>query len=259
MHLPSYAKPVSEESHQIRLLLVGAPGSGKTYTTLSTFPNPLCIDADRGLQNKDIKKLNPNSIPFYDKSVRKAMAPGKFRESPNFGNMADQLTTFLTVEGPKFSADQTLIFDSGSSIADNVSKDLWATCPVTKEREPDGFKYWESWAIWWTGFCDKLKELQCHVVLTMHEEEIRDRQTGRILKYDWILPGKMFSFRMPQFFTDVFRQVANTKETVAGSGKYDREFLWQVLPDDKFSAKTRMNTDRKFVPATYKSFDQYKA
>jgi hypothetical protein len=58
----------------------------------------------------------------------------------------------------------------------------------------------------------------------------------------------------------VYRQIGTSKETSAGSGKFKRDFKWQVLPDDKFPfCKTRMNTEDKFVPATYKSFDQYKA
>jgi len=259
MYTPKHASTeVSSSSKQIRLLLMGIPGSGKTYSTVTTFPNPVVLNVDNNCDNRDILALKPIIIPFYKPEVRQAVSPGTFKKGKPC--MADSISIWLNTEGSQLTSEQTLIIDSVSTIADGVSEDLWATVPIGKDGEPNGFVYYDLWADWWCGFCTILKDkLQCNVVMIMHEEEIRDKETGRVLKYEWLLEGKKFSPRMGQFFTDVFRASVLTKES-GGTEKpqVERVFRWQVMPDDKFpQCKTRLNTKEKFVPATYKSFKEY--
>jgi len=259
MYTPKHASTeVSSSSKQIRLLLMGIPGSGKTYSTVTTFPNPVVLNVDNNCDNKDIIALKPVMVPFYKPEVRKAISPGTDKKDRT--NMADALTTWIHTEAVQLTSEQTLIIDSLSTIADGVSTDMWKITPSGKSGAPDVFWFYDKWAEWWCGLCTILKDLLvCNLVVIMHEKELRDKETGRVLKYDWILEGNKFSPRMGQFFTDVFRASVLTKES-GGTDKpqVERVFRWQVMPDDKFpQCKTRINTKEKFVPATYKSFKEY--
>lgn len=267
MHTPSYAKPLElKTTLPIRLLLVGIPGSGKTYSTASTFPNPIVFDVDNGLQSKDIRALNVPSISMWNPALRAEMqaslkptsVPKHYSKFINLPGMAGLMIKFMLVEGPKFTPDQTIIFDSISTISDAVEADLWEITPLGKDKQPDGFWFWDAWADWWCQFSTLVTELKCNVVVTAHEAEVRDSETGRVLAYKWMLAGQKFSPRLSQFFTDTFRQLCEVKEDIA-TKKVTKTYSWQVLPSPQFPyCKTRMGVNSMSVPATYKSFDLYK-
>jgi len=171
-------------------------------------------------------------------------------------NQAGAIDVFLHKEAPFFGENQTLVFDSMSTIGDSVADNLWNKAPKSKTGEPDGYWFWDEWSSWWLSFCTKLMRLRCNVVVICHEQEIRDAETGRVLAYKWMLKGKDFSPRLGQFFTDVFRMTR--KSTEQPGGKVAEEYLWQVKPDDKFPfCCTRMSVDTKFVQANYTSFEKY--
>ncbi len=241
---PGTLKTSVIEQPQIRLLLVGPPKSGKTFSAAS-FPAPTFIDFDSGLTSKELRDKNLDFLPFYDEAFIK----DKLKQQ----NRPNALTWFLTTEAPKFGPGQTLVFDSASTIADAVSDSLWKQAPLGKDGNKDGFWYWKQWATWWRGFAGQLLTLKCHVVLTAHEQEIRDGETGRVLSYKWMLPGQEFSPRLGQFFSDVVRQVKTS--TVSTDGKASANYQWQVVGDNLFPfACSRMKTDTKFVKADYSSF-----
>lgn len=236
----------SESSGQVRLLLMGPPKWGKTWSAL-TFPNPVVLDFDRGLTNPP---ANTIYIPFWNKDFVKTQL------KQVAGCPITALTQWLNTEAEKLSEDQTLFIDSLSTLADSLTDVLDKRTPVSKNGEKDGFWFWKEWSVWLRNFCVKLQQLRCNVVVTCHEEEIRDSETGRVLSYKWMLKGKDFSARLSQYFTDVFRQTRIGVESAAGPDKTVKyNYYWQVAADSTFPlCCTRIKTSKKMLPATYSSF-----
>jgi len=229
---------------QRRVLLMGPPKSGKTYSTVTTFPNPFVLDFDRGLT--EIKEPIQH-LPLYSE---------EFFKKPGIVGQAkiNYLTKFLKEEASKFTTDQTLVVDSLSTLCDMLAIDLERLSPADSKGVKDGFWFWKKWSEWLRDFCIALNGLTCHVVVCCHEQEIRDADSGRVIGYKWLLKGQDFSPRLSQFFTDTIRQ---TRITTDGPDKTVKvEYLWQIQPDGLFPlCATRMNTNKKFVPASFKSFN----
>lgn len=247
---PQATKPDLASQPQIRLLLVGIPKSGKTFSTVTTFPNPVVADLDNGYTAADLRALQLPSLEFYNPEWLKKHYSGM--------SAANAFNKFLADEAPKLTRDQTLVIDGLSSLADAVRDHLDKITPKGKDGNPDGFWFWKQWSIWFQQFCVRLTTLKCHVVLIAHEQEIRDSETGRVLSYKWLLQGQEFSHRLSQFFTDVFRQTRTTKELVKPGPitEVTSTYEWQIAPDTKFPyCCTRMSSPAKFVPASFKSFN----
>lgn len=251
MHIPTSAtKPDLASQPQIRLLLVGIPKSGKTYSVATTFPGVVVADIDNGYTAADLRKLQLPTLNFYDPEWVKKHYNGK--------SAANAFTDFLLQDATKMTREQTLVIDGLSSLADAVRDHLDKITPKGKDGNPDGFWFWKQWSIWFQQFCVRLTTLKCHVVLIAHEQEIRDSETGRVLSYKWLLQGQEFSHRLSQFFTDVFRQTCTATETVKPGPvtEVTKKYEWQIAPDTKFPyCCTRMASNAKFVPATFKSFN----
>lgn len=253
MHLPTYVMDTSTKvTPQIRLLNTGIPKSGKTESAI-TFPGPLVLDYDNGLTSPRLRDKKIANLPMYDPAFIKKNWGGLVTNTKR--GVADATLQFLRTEGMKMSADQTLIFDTLSTFADALEADLWAITPLGKDKQPDGFWFWDAWGTWWCDFCTLLTQLPCHVVVNAHEAEVRDAETGRVLSYKWMLAGQKFSPRLSQFFTDVFRQTVITEDLPGPEKRVKETYMWQVKKDQLFPyCCTRIDTDKKFLPATYGSF-----
>lgn len=245
-YIPKFAQNCADikQSSQRRLLLVGQMKSGKSYSSVTTAPKPFVVDFDNSLQNEDIKRLNPPCFPAFTLAGASAKV--------------NALEAFMRDDLPRFASEQTVIFDSLSTIADAVRTYLDAKTPLGKDKNPDGFWFWKNWAIWFCQFATRLTEVKCNIILIAHEQEVRDSETGRILAIKWLLQGQEFSPRLGAFFTDIFRQTRTTKPDPNKPGHVVETFEWQVKSDDKFMCNTRMNTTQKFVPASWKSFELFK-
>src|SRR5947207_118056 len=97
---------------QLRVGLMGDPGTGKTYSAL-TFPNPILAEFDHGLTafcGKDI-----TVIPFYDSSwVTEYGFPRK--DNTKQPNRRNAFIKWLNTEAIKLEEGQTLIIDSWTSV-----------------------------------------------------------------------------------------------------------------------------------------------
>lgn len=238
MYKPDILVSSDNTNKHIRLLLVGPPKWGKTYSVVKTFPNPIVVDFDNGLTA--IKGVDV--APFYDDEWLKKMLPGTIMKS-------NALIQFLLKHATQLSSDQTLVLDSLSTITDELNRDLTKLQPKGKDGKPDGYWYWNQWGDWLRGFCIILTTLKCNVVLIAHEVEVRDGEDGKLTGYRWLLDGKKFSPRLSQFFTDVFRQTKETKEV---AGKVIETYKWQVKQTTLFPyANTRMTCDTLYIPADY--------
>jgi len=245
MYTPPNTQLSSEikSSKQRRLLLMGPPKWGKTWAAL-TFPNPIVIDFDRGLT--EIKTPVP-ALPFWDDEWCKKTFASQTKKM-------NMLTAWLKTEGMKLGEDQTLVFDSLSTISDVLAIELEAATPTNKAGEKDGFWFWKEWSNYLRSLHVLINSLKCNVVMCCHEQEIRDSETGRVTAYKWLLKGQDFSARLGQYYTDVFRQTKLSKEN-AQDKTVSCEYVWQVQPDNMFQlCCTRIQTNKKFVPATFASF-----
>jgi hypothetical protein len=183
-------------------------------------------------------------MTLYDDEYCKKHFPGKRK--------ANIVTEFLKTEAPKFSNEQTIIFDSLSTLGDAVAADLKAVTPNGKDGQMDGFKFWDLWGNWLLEFHTMLAKLQCTIVVCCHEQEIRDSETGRVIGYKWNLAGEKFSNRLGQFYTDCIRQTRVSKDNPDKTVTHT--YSWQVQADSLFPlCKTRVSTLQKFVAADYKS------
>jgi hypothetical protein len=253
MNLPQYVQKTSAtDPKQIRLLLVGPPKYGKTWAS-TTFPNPIFLDIDNSFTSAELSKMGLNVIPLHDPAFRK-------KHWPADSKLSSCVVAAIKDLASKLDGTSTIVLDSMSSISNVVEDELWLRVPVGKDGKPDGYAFWEMWADWWCGLCILMTQYTCHFVLTAHEAEIRDGDNGKIVGYRWLLPGQKFSPNMSSYFTDVFRQTRETKETGIGLTRTVQDvYMWQVRGDSKYNyCCTRMKTDKMFLPATYKSFDLYK-
>lgn len=259
MPLPNYAiKTSTEIDPQIRLLLVGPPKSGKTFAA-ATFPNPLYVDFDNGLTATELRALQLAQLPFYSEEWVRTQYKSLHPSPTSPFKPASAFVQFInSVDVQKMTIEDTLVIDSLSTLSDAVKAELAVNTPKGKDGNPDTFWFWREWSNWFCAFCTKLKSFKCHVVLLAHEQEIRDNETGRVTSYKFCLQGQEFSPRLPQFFTDIYRQ---TKESRQIPGQVDKlkmqveeSYLWQVKTTPQFLACSRMNTKQLYMPATFKSF-----
>tara|TARA_R110000803_G_C11989475_1_gene321910 strand:+ start:13391 stop:14188 length:798 start_codon:yes stop_codon:yes gene_type:complete len=259
MYQSTFAEPLNKDDKTIKLALVGPPGSGKTYSALTTFPNPILVDLDNNLPT-ELQDKGYNTIKLWDEDWRKAKFGAKG------ARVLSSLIEFMTKEGRFFTEEQTLIFDSVSAINDHLEADVESDTP----RQPEGdrnFRYWKAHQMWLSMFLQAVRALSCNVVVICHEDELRDPNTNMIKARRIQLPGKKTSPRLPSFFNNVFRQVRIAlpvkkqpiipapKTGAKESEQYNIAYLWLIKPYDNFDiARTTIVTDKKMVMATYKSF-----
>ena len=93
----------------MRVGIQGFGGTGKTWAAL-TFPNPIVLNLDRGL-GAHIGRSDVLEIPFYSQTFCKSMLP-KYA----YSDLKEIILLWLRSEGMKLSPEQTLIFDSNTSL-----------------------------------------------------------------------------------------------------------------------------------------------
>ena len=210
---------------QVRMGLIGTPGTGKTTAAL-TFPNPIVLDFDR------ICPPGALSIPFYDRDTRRKWL--KAKSAIDYGPR-DGLIDFLKYEAPKFGPETTLIVDSWTSFMNmfdtwqeaNKESIYWSV----KKNEVDGRALHGDRLTLAVEFATAIKELRCNIIVTMHEIIERDKDGNPLSSIKPIMKGQ-FADQMALHLTAFFRQLQSPK-WAGNSGYY-----WKVKPDDVFKPKT---------------------
>jgi hypothetical protein len=191
--LADTSTPLNELPTQpIRLGLLGAPGVGKTWSSLS-FPNPLIWNLDNKLQA--YQTVHPGAVIPVINPTRELIAgilkisnrlAEKKADDPNYPpNVIEGFKKWLDVFGPELLPNTTLIIDSWSSLMNWFEIQLehsWEKA-YTRSGEEDGFKYWARLKKYCGDVTTKLKTLPCNVVITIHEQQERDendRLTGKL-------------------------------------------------------------------------------
>lgn len=261
MYIPELSNNMEAVSFpQIRLLLQGEPGTGKTYSAL-TAPNILDLDLDNGLTahagRKDVIQVPVFSDVWCEKFCD---AQGLQIRSQNPGsiNRRDIIKYWLDREGRKLEAGQTLIVDSWTTLQEAFDRQTRLEPVYTKTRGIDEYAFWDRKMDYSEELCNMFCELQCHVIVTTHEYNERDKITGKIMtKYQPLMQGK-FITKFKKYFTDCFRCVVADKLDSGGnpivttlhdgSKRIESEYFWQTKGNDLFDAKRRLNTIPDLIP-----------
>lgn len=256
------AIPLAEiEVAPIQLGLQGPPGSGKTTAAL-TFPNPVVLDFDKGLQ-AHVGREGARTVPFYSADWVLSYMGGKFKPTLQGAtpNRRDALKHWLDNEARKLRADETLILDSWSAVQDAFDMETRLVPRHTKKGEIDDYAFWDDKIEYARYIFVTLQGLRCHSIVTFHETKVRDPKNGILLeKIEPLMQGK-FVARIKQFFSDYYRCSCESSDTkdAAGKAAVKHNYLWQVNSNSMFDAKRRaLKTDLVFVPASYQSFVTFK-
>lgn len=260
---------------QFRVGLQGGPKTGKTYAA-TRFPNPVVVNFDRGLTGHIGENIL--DIPFYNPSFVDQYAKREGSQAPP--NKKDALLVWLFKEGPKFSPEQTLIFDAitGIEAAHNTQYNLapW----ITKNGKVDEWGIYKSNNQYFSDLGDLMKSLQCNVVMIAHETPDRDKNGDLNGLVRPLLAGQAGD-KIASFFTDWFRCRALGKPTTPeqtekakkflgvtdnaawqewmSSGSKDTFYFWQTQSDEVCQCgATSLKDAPKYMIAGYSSFEKYR-
>lgn len=264
----------------IRLMILGPPGVGKTFSAL-TFPNPIYGDLDNKL--KGYRVWRPDHafpvFPFWSRDfVEGVMKVGNVngRIDPKYGpNVRDAFKKWLTEDGPKLAQDSTFVLDSWTSLQNFF--DIQSQLPheqviSPKTGKPDGFAFWGDKLKYCVEILKLLTNLKCNVVIICHEMPERD-EDNRIIGIKPLMQGSGKD-QMGKDATDVFRQRVLTKDTKGIPGYENKgesgnfvppegcsfnergeAYVWQTCKDQHFQIACKSNPFfPNYVPATYESF-----
>lgn len=248
---------------QIRLGLQSDPGCGKTLSAM-TFPNVVVADFDQGLNR--FAGHDVTVIPFYDEDfVSKTLNFPRTKDTmygtknSAFANRRDAFRRWLQDEGLKLTIEQTLLVDSWTSLqnAFDLQQDT-DTPKLTKEGEVNDFDFWAKKISYSEAITTLFKACKCHIVVSFHEEKVRDPKTGILLDKIGPLMQGGFTKQLKSHFTDWFRCIKIEEKNTAGQ-VIKEEFFWQVKSDNKFEAKTKLFIPNGtiLVEPHFKIFEQY--
>jgi hypothetical protein len=256
MYSPTYGRSLAQETvpHK-RILLMGYPGTGKTWAAL-TFPNPVVVNFDRGLA-AHIGKEGIIDIPFYDSKFVDTQAKRTFATAPC--NKRDGFMNWVRAEAPKFEKDQTLIIDSWTSLQNGFDTQQKLEPAFSKNGQEDKFSFWRAKIDFSREVCEALKALPCDVIVVAHEIIERDddgRATGKARP----LMSGQFADEFPSHFSDVFRQLAintykdptNTKSEILGT-----RYCWQTQADGSANCKTMLAGAPKLIDANFTEYMKF--
>jgi len=237
MHIPTNAQKMSSlDTYQIRLALQGASGTGKTYSAL-TFPNPIVIDIDNNL-TAHTHRTDVHRLPFKDTDWLKTWFKPSFAkiEYP----IRDAVLEWITGEGRKLEKDQTLILDSWTTLQDNFDLQQDLEKVYTKTMEVDAYDFWDKKIEYSRKVVDTLGTLKCHVVVTFHEQDVRDAAGQLIGKVEPLMQGK-FQKKLGLYFTDWFRCIADNKVDPKDIKKIlGTTWWWQTASTKEVNLKSRL-------------------
>lgn len=240
LYLPKVHRKHSEGFKQIRLGIVGAPGNGKTTAAL-TFPNPIVWDFDRGLRG--VQKAGLIVMPVYDKDF--CIEFNKADPNPK-----KIFLKFLKEEAHKLRPNQTLIVDSASGL--EACFDLNTPIKFDNGKE-DTRAFWGDKLDYFTEVFELLKGCGGNVVVTFHEDELRDPATGAAMDKIKPLMGGSFKNKVGGTFSDFYRATVEVEEKKEGTKIISviRQFFWQIQQDSRFSAKNQLGISDYKIKADY--------
>jgi hypothetical protein len=236
-----------QEDPRRRVAIIGISGSGKTYSVCTTFPSVVPLDYDNQIDDKKCLAAIAGYYPMWNSEFVE-------RDLKINGTPVQRCIAVLRLLKPHLNTKHTIFIDSGSTFGDFIMVNLEQREQregKTKSGAINDYWIWNQWADAWREICTEIKHLPCNVAVAFHESEIRDETTGRLEKFGISMPGKKFTPRFPQFFTDVVRATHVVKPNKDGSIEKE-EWLWQIKPTLDFPmAKSRCSTSRMQISASW--------
>lgn len=263
--IPNAMTLESKRFKQIRLGLQAAPNTGKTTSAL-TAPGVVVADFDNKLSasnalNAGKKLADITIIPFYNAEFVDKLVP---RGHPSLSpNKRDAFKKWLSVEAPKLQEDQTLLVDSWTMLQAAFDTQQGYEPALNSRGGEDKFVFWAKKVEYAKDVMERIKTLNCNVIVTFHETVERDDEGKVTGKTKPIMQGQ-FADQIAGHFTDYFRchavaklkDPANPRSEVIGT-----EYLWQTSSDNICNCACHLSGIKPRVQASWNLFiepDKYR-
>lgn len=247
--IPNAMTLESKRFKQIRLGLQAAPNTGKTTSAL-TAPGPVVADFDNKLSasnaiNAGKKLADIVILPFYSAEFVDKIVP---RSHPSFQpNKRDAFRKWLSTEATKLQEDQTFIVDSWTMLQAAFDTQQNYEPAIGKGGAVDKFAFWAAKIEYAKDIMERLKTLNCHVIVTFHETIERNDEGNATGKCKPVMQGQ-FADQIAGHFTDYFRCHAEAKPNTPTT------YLWQTAPDNSCNCGTHLSGIKPRIPATWDVF-----
>ncbi len=236
-----------ESQDFVKLLIVGASGSGKTIAACS-FPGPIMVmDFDGKISSAakfysgDKEKLDSINFNAYSKMPIKGDA--KLVRKPRVQAFLDDVQAIYNLQNTKQPLPyKTIVIDSITTLADSIMEDYRMVSQTGVKRPNVDQNSMSDYGLLATHFkqiMTGLLALDCHIVFISHSLLMKDESSG-IITNEIMFPGSTAS-KLGIYFEEVY------------FAKYDQagKNVWQTKPDPRTSF---CRTQRKLpqeIPANY--------
>lgn len=208
-------------------LVYGQSGAGKTHL-IGTFPDPYIVDTDYGLET-----LVGKDIEFDEFYVRVGEANAR------------EMWPAILAKVDEFKEDPphaTLAVDSLSTLMDVAMAHVLSKAGRSTMQLQDYNPLYDEII----KLVVKLRRVPVNVLVTAHEETVRDENTGRLMVIP-LVAGNKLSPKLPLFFNNIYNCAVDIPKT--GAKKADRYLL--VQPDGVRLAKTQVTSDQQRIEPSY--------
>jgi len=213
----------TKESH-LRLLLQGAPGSGKT-TLACHFPGSYIADLDINLAGP-LRYLSGSNgtLPVGYDLIDRDENGVEVDPSLRYQRLGRCLN--VAIKDPSV---QTVVIDSATKLSDYIISEVLRQ----QGKKEMSIQLWGQYLVLWKHFIGQLTAQRKHIVLICHERVEKD-EIEQGLKYFVLVPGQMGHI-IGSLFTDVWRC------EVMSSG-FPPTYSWNIrtMPDSKFALKNSL-------------------
>ena len=222
------ARTSNMEEKPKRVLLYGASGSGKT-TLAGTFPNPVFIDLDDGMES-----LSDKDVEYYTISDRETTDPDaveilgpKLVKANGYLKTVEIIEHFLNTLGPS----DTLVIDSLTIFSDYAMRHVLGLAGQKTPRIQD----WGAGQGLVEGCVSAFRGSACNIIVIAHEEFTKDDESG-IISWLPLTIGKLRT-KLPLYFDEVY--YCSAKKAKGKDASVPTIFSIETSPTRRVTAKSR--------------------